>query len=70
MRTVYIKSQKIADELCTLGYQYSKNQALRASGVFCFEADNKLVELLESAYDKADYVVDPLQRYTASKENV
>ena len=70
MRTVYIKSSKLADELRSLGYQYSKNQALHANGVFCFEADNERVKLLESAYNKADYVVDPLQRYTASKENV
>lgn len=70
MRTVYIKNKKIADELRALGYNFSKNQMFRENGVFCFEADNDLVKLLESAYDKADYVVDPLQRYTALKENL
>lgn len=69
MQMVYIKSPQIADELQSMGYQLSKNQALRIDGAFCFEADRKLVELLKSAYNKADYIIDPLHRYGRKRRN-
>lgn len=63
MQIVYIKKPELAAELQAKGYQLSKNKSLRAIGAFCFEADRKLINLLKSAYNKADYIIDPLQRY-------
>ena len=68
MQIVYVKSREIADELLSKGYQFSKNRALHVDGAFCFEADRKLVELLKSAYNKADYIIDPLHRYSRKEE--
>lgn len=65
---VYVKKPELAAELQAKGYKLSKNNALRVSGAFCFEADHKLVELLKSAYNTADYIIDPLQRYSEQNE--
>lgn len=71
MQTVFIQSKAIADELIARGYKLSKNKALRVDGAFVFDADNSLVELLKSAYNNADYLIDPLQRYDRHyEENV
>ncbi len=71
MQTVFIRSKAIADDLIARGYQLSKNQALRVAGAFVFDADKKLVELLKSTYNNADYLIDPLQRYDRHyEENV
>ena len=71
MQTVFIQSKAIADELISRGYQLSKNKALRVDGAFVFDADKSLVELLKSAYNNADYLIDPLQRYDRHyEENV
>ncbi len=63
MQMVYVLKPEVAESLKAKGYELSKNRALLIDGVFCFEADRKMIELLRSAYNEADYVVDPLLRY-------
>lgn len=65
MQMVYIAKPEIAAELQAKGYKLCKNKALRVSGAFCFEADRKLINLLASAYNESDYIVDPLLRYAS-----
>lgn len=69
MQTVYVRSPELAKELQAKGYKLSKNRSFRVAGAFCFEADHALVELLRSAYNTSDYIIDPLQRYVSKEEN-
>lgn len=69
MQLVYIKNPELADKLRSYGYKPINNTARQPEGVFCFEATRKQIEMLEAEYNKADYLIDPLNRYQQTEAN-